>query len=42
MGRRFPKLQPGNAKDKDVFALGVRVEIEGKCGALLMERRRRL
>ena len=43
MGRRFPKLQPGNAKDKDVFAsLGVRVETRGECGALLMEERGRL
>ena len=42
MGRRFPKLQPGNAKDKDVFAMGVRVETRGECGALLMEERGRL
>ena len=42
MGRRLSKLQFGNLKDKDVFAIGVRVKTRGECGAVMMEERRRL
>ena len=40
--QKVSKLQPGNAKDKDVFAMRVRVETRGECGAVVMEERRRL